>query len=515
MREGTEDIPAGGRSVWRRIFEKSPELSALIVDTAGAVAILDANLAITYRNAALDELLAGHELGECTSLPFGCDDCRKQFTHGVRSALAGQSVSLPKLCLASPSGGNATVSARLIGLKSRKGTEFAVAFITDRTDLAMLKERVAFLDEFAQIGLALPAIGHKMNNHLAAILGFSKLLMNSGQPAQGDLQTILDAGAQCRHLTDRYFRFSSERCKAGLIDANNVVRSALALVRGDLASQKISCTLNLEQHLPPVNVASIPLEQAILNIVNRARRAMPTGGTLVIESRTIMAQRPARPGSDAPAGPTQHVEVTIADSGPEIVEPELSAIFEPISFSSTTGRQIGLVGIARVLVNHQRASLGLVSTSPKGSTFAIRVPAHEQIAVRERKVRPPAPRSPRTAVKTIIVVDDDEMCRKLLAEALARDGHFVDTADDGEAALARVERTAYDAIIADIRMPGMGGDGFYAEIARRFPELAPRVIFITGDSISADTQEFLSKLPNPCLTKPFAMEELLVAVKNL
>jgi len=515
MREGTDDVPAGGKSVWCRIFEKSPELSALIVDNAGPVAILDAKLAITYRNAALGDLLAAHQIRDCASLPFGCDECRNRFAEAVRSTLAGQNVTIPKLCLASPSGTTATISARLIGLKSRKGTQFAAAFITDKTDLVRLKDRVALLDEFAQIGLALPFVGHKMNNHLAAILGFSKLLMGTGHPSHTDLQTILDAGTKCRHLTDRYFRFSSERCKAGRIDANQTIRSVIGFVAGDLASRKITCTLNLEQNLPCVTVAAIPLEQAILNLVNRACTAMPSGGTIVIQSRKVMADRPTAAAPEAHAGPASHVEIIVADTGPEIIEPELSALFEPISSSAAAGRQIGLVGIAHVLITYQRASLELVNTSAEGSTFAIRIAVHKDAPASERPAMQPIPRASRQQAKTILVVDDDEMCRKLLAETLARDGHFVDTASDGQTALARIERTAYDIVIADIRMPGMGGDVLYAEIAKRVPQLASKVMFITGDNLSADTQEFLSTIPNPVLVKPFAIEELLVAVRNL
>jgi len=515
MREGTNDVPAGGKSVWCRIFEKSPELSAVMVDNAGPVAIVDAKQAIAYRNAALDELLSAHGIRQCTSLPFGCDDCRSRFAQALGSALAGQNVTVPNLCLASPSGTTATISARLVGLKSRKGTEFAAAFIADKTDIVRLKDRAALLDEFAQIGLALPFVGHKMNNHLAAILGFSKLLMDTGHPSHTDLQTILDAGSNCRLLTDRYFRFASERCKADRIDPNQIIRSAAGLLAGDMALRSITCTLNLEQNLPSVNVAAVPMEQALLNMVNRACNAMPSGGTLVIQSRKIMADRPA-PAGEASAGLVPQVEILVADTGREIVEPELSALFEPISFSPGTGRRIGLVGIANVLITHQRASLNLVKTAPEGSTFAIRIAVHQDVpASGHAPVKPPIPRASGRSAKTILVVDDDEMCRKLLAETLARDGHFVDTAPDGQTALARIERTAYDIIIADIRMPGMGGDQLYAEVAKRNPQLAPKIMFITGDNLSADTQDFLSGIPNPVLVKPFAIDELLVAVKNL
>ena len=228
-----------------------------------------------------------------------------------------------------------------------------------------------------------------------------------------------------------------------------------------------------------------------------------------------MADRPTAAAPEAHAGPASHVEIIVADTGPEIIEPELSALFEPISSSAAAGRQIGLVGIAHVLITYQRASLELVNTSAEGSTFAIRIAVHKDAPASERPAMQPIPRASRQQAKTILVVDDDEMCRKLLAETLARDGHFVDTASDGQTALARIERTAYDIVIADIRMPGMGGDVLYAEIAKRVPQLASKVMFITGDNLSADTQEFLSTIPNPVLVKPFAIEELLVAVRNL
>lgn len=101
----------------------------------------------------------------------------------------------------------------------------------------------------------------------------------------------------------------------------------------------------------------------------------------------------------------------------------------------------------------------------------------------------------------------------MLAELLAAEGHRVDTAEDGQAALERVEQTAYDLIVSDLRMPRLDGPGLYREVARRRPELAKRFVFTTGDTLSPEMRQFLQEVALPQLPKPFDAEDVHEALK--
>jgi CheY-like chemotaxis protein len=110
--------------------------------------------------------------------------------------------------------------------------------------------------------------------------------------------------------------------------------------------------------------------------------------------------------------------------------------------------------------------------------------------------------------KRILVVDDEAPLAGLISEILSADGHTVDTAVNGLAALALVERNHYDLILSDLRMPELDGPGLYRELARRRPELISRIAFVTGSAQSAGMEQFLEKTGAPILYKPFRMDDL-------
>jgi CheY-like chemotaxis protein len=110
--------------------------------------------------------------------------------------------------------------------------------------------------------------------------------------------------------------------------------------------------------------------------------------------------------------------------------------------------------------------------------------------------------------KRILVVDDEAPLASLIAEILSSDGHQVDTAVNGLAALAHIERNDYDLILSDLRMPELDGPGLYRELARRRPELISRIAFVTGSAQSAGMEQFLEKTGAPILYKPFRVEDL-------
>jgi CheY-like chemotaxis protein len=135
------------------------------------------------------------------------------------------------------------------------------------------------------------------------------------------------------------------------------------------------------------------------------------------------------------------------------------------------------------------------------------VPKHEATGV----VSAPA----EAAKAQILVVDDDPLVASAMASALAAEGHEVDTAADGLAALARVSARRYDVILTDVRMPRLDGPGFFQELGRLRPELTSRVVFVTGDTLSASTRRFLEQCGAPSVKKPFEPRQLRAVVRRV
>jgi len=113
------------------------------------------------------------------------------------------------------------------------------------------------------------------------------------------------------------------------------------------------------------------------------------------------------------------------------------------------------------------------------------------------------------------VVEDEPPLRDLISEALVEKKYFVQTASTGEEAIRLIDTRKYDAVISDIRMPGIGGRELYLYIQKHHPEVANKVIFVTGDVLNRDTQSFLQITKNRFIEKPFNVDALITMLEDM
>ena len=118
-----------------------------------------------------------------------------------------------------------------------------------------------------------------------------------------------------------------------------------------------------------------------------------------------------------------------------------------------------------------------------------------------------------TRSRLILVVEDEDNLRELIAHILLLDDREVDTARDGVEALYRIEQRTYDLIISDLRMPNLDGPGLYKTLREHYGQALPRVIFVTGHAEADDYVPFLAETGDPVLTKPFTVEDLRTLVQ--
>ncbi len=131
----------------------------------------------------------------------------------------------------------------------------------------------------------------------------------------------------------------------------------------------------------------------------------------------------------------------------------------------------------------------------------------------EARTDPGGRPSPRTLARPrVLVVDDEESIRTLTAGVLQAGGYEAHGAASAEAALALLEERTFDAVITDIRMPGMSGVALHGEIARRWPELARRVVIVSGDVQTEAVTALSREYALPALEKPFRLEALRAAL---
>ncbi|MBM3934248.1 MAG: response regulator [SAR202 cluster bacterium] len=107
-----------------------------------------------------------------------------------------------------------------------------------------------------------------------------------------------------------------------------------------------------------------------------------------------------------------------------------------------------------------------------------------------------------------MAIDDEEAIRDILVRLLSPDGHTVECFASAEEALGHVQASAHDIILLDLRIPGIDGRQFYERVRDTSPGLAGKIVFLTGDTMSPDTHQFISSTGNISLSKPFRREDL-------
>jgi CheY-like chemotaxis protein len=148
-----------------------------------------------------------------------------------------------------------------------------------------------------------------------------------------------------------------------------------------------------------------------------------------------------------------------------------------------------------------------------GSEFHLELPI---IAGESPKAEAAAGRQePKIPGTRALVVDDEPGVRGLLKKILEKEGHLVDEVIDGRTALEHISSRRYGLILLDVRMPGMNGIEVYQHAIGIAQSIAARVIFLTGDVMDAETQNFLKRTDVPTIAKPFQTGDLIETIEKV
>jgi CheY-like chemotaxis protein len=237
------------------------------------------------------------------------------------------------------------------------------------------------------------------------------------------------------------------------------------------------------------------LGQVFLNLLVNAAHAIPMGAAS--EHRVTVR-------TSCSAG---QVRIEISDTGVGIDPEHLVRLFDPFFTTKPVGQGTGLgLFICKRIVHEHGGELEVESEPGRGSTFRVVLPACERAELAESAHELTPVRPPRRA--RVLVVDDEPGIARSLARALARD-HDVSTVTSAREALKRLrDSDSFDAVLCDVMMPEMTGVDLYAELTRLRPEFTRRMLFFTGGAFTPATQEFVQRMGERCLEKPFDVGEV-------
>src|SRR5207244_1416302 len=250
-----------------------------------------------------------------------------------------------------------------------------------------------------------------------------------------------------------------------------------------------------EKRFPPHQ-----LQQVFLNLITNAEQAMERSE----RDKQRLAVRTLRSGDV--------VRIEVEDTGPGIPPNLLERIFNPFFTTKPTGSGTGLgLSISLGIVREHEGRIW-AENAAQGARFVIELPI---IAPRTTGDYPAVPPTiPVTDRLHILVIDDEASVRVALQRYLSSRGHEVETTASGKEALARMREDAFDAVIGDMRMPGLSGEQLFGELKARDPSYADRVIFTTGQLVDDTVRTFLASTGRPCVPKPFefgAFDQVLPA----
>lgn len=381
----------------------------------------------------------------------------------------------------------------------------------DITERKRLEERLAQARKMEAIANLSGALAHDFNNHLAVIMGNLDLLK---ERVEGDAEATrfvdqaLHGTLRSAQLSKNLLAFSRRQpLNPSTVDANQRLAGNASFLTGILGGD-ISLKLMPSAALTPVSVDPAQFDSAVVNLVENARDAMPSGGTVTIAVRNVRLDRVP----EVKAGDYVAIEVTDTGTGmrPEVVD----HAFEPFFTTKSAGRGTGL-GLSMVygFIKQSGGEIAIESEVGRGTTVKIFLPRARGDAIATvagDTWSPPIA----DGKEAILVVDDDADVRRTAVSQLASLGYRIVEAENGDAALAILVRSGerFDLLFTDVVMPG-ALDG--PRLAREAVEIQPGLKVLlasgfTGDSASdaAPATQYRK------LTKPYRKTDLARAVRD-
>ncbi len=376
----------------------------------------------------------------------------------------------------------------------------------DVTDQRRAESQLQQAERLAALGQLVSGVAHEINNPAAIISGFAQTMMLDEMKADHRemIEMIYDEAGRIGKITQNLLAFARAGTpERALVDVNDVVKRTLALRAYHLTTLNIAVETVLASDGPRVWANGSQLQQLLLNLLINGEQAL-----LAVEGprRIVIRTRATE----------TEVLLDVEDTGPGVPPDIRAKIFDPFFTTKPEGTGTGLgLSICYGIVRDHRGRIWVDPAPAAGATFHVTLPRDPRAMLREEAAAPAATAAPRRDDVTALIVDDEEGLRNAAVRFLARCGIKAEAVADGREALSVLARRDFDAIVSDVRMPGMGGKELVRELARDRPELLERLILSTGDTLAPETSALLEQTGVPVLVKPFDFERLEQLIRDV
>jgi PAS domain S-box-containing protein len=392
----------------------------------------------------------------------------------------------------------------------------AVGTTLDVTAWRTLERRMVDAQRAESLGVLAGGLAHDFNNLLVAVLGNADLALreiSEGKTARTPIESIRDAALRAAELTDQLLAYAG-RGGAGTtrVEPALVVEELLRIIAPSIPPE-VKVNVALPNRLA-VRGDPAQFRQVLLNLINNARDALVYpgtrsesgslhlrhGGEIAIRA-SLEHVRDPHPHDilSAPAG--SFVMIEVEDDGPGMDAETRRHVFEPFFTTKQRGHGLGLAAVLGIVRAHG-GGIRVISAPGTGTKFQLLWPAAVSQPLR-------AMSQPPTNAPTVLVIDDEDLVRDVVARMVEDLGYAALTAADGQSGLDVVERQPVDAVLVDLTMPHMSGADVVAALRKRRPELP--VVLCSGfdrhgrGPVQADAY----------LAKPFRIDALEATLAKL
>ena len=506
-------------SAQKALQESEERYRSLVENLDMGVTLIDSNFTVVMANAARAKIFGGSDadpIGRKCHIGFGEESGMCAYCPAVRSMTTGQSAEVDAK-IARRDGTTFIARIRAFPTFGDDGTVTGfIEVVDDVTDQKRLEQQLREAAQMEAIGRLAGGVAHDFNNLLTAMIGYADVLLQQmvkDDPLREKVVQITYAAERAAGLTRQLLAFGRKQVLDVKVMYLNPIIADFEKMLRRIVGEDIELVSLLDSELATVKVDRSQIEQILMNLAVNARDAMPRGGTITMETANVILDEEY--GKDHPdVTPGPYVRFSVTDTGSGMDNDTLSKIFDPFFTTKEEGKGTGL-GLSTVygIVKQHQGHIDVQTRMGRGTTFQIHLPAClepvAQVAERlesERQLQ---------GDETVLVVEDEEIVRKVACEVLEMLGyHVLDAANPAAALeLGRQYQGPIELLLTDVILPRMDGASLYREMTISRPEM--KVLYISGYPGSSFLRRRLLKADDAFLQKPFAFETLGTRVRDV
>ncbi len=378
-----------------------------------------------------------------------------------------------------------------------------------------LESQLSQAQKMEAIGQLAGGVAHDLNNLLSPILGYGEILQRSPKlddDSRKQLEHILQAGLRARDLVSQLLAFSRKQTlEFKPVNLNSILVLFEKLLRRTIR-EDIELTISLAEDLGTVQADVGQLEQVVMNLAVNAQDAMPAGGTLSIQTRSVTFN-PSYAPRHSDINPGRYAMLEISDTGEGMSQDILDKIYDPFFTTKETGKGTGL-GLSTVygIIKQHGGHIRVNSELNQGTAFTISFPICED--PQEKGTAPSAPRLLK-GTETIVVAEDNHQVLQLVLTILELQGYTVLCAESGAQALSILEQheRSVSLLLTDVIMPDMNGKELYEQASQRFPGI--KVLYMSGYTEDVIGHHGVLEKDTLYIQKPFTVAGLAQKVREV